>query len=43
MIHAFIAAQIGNNESTRELPFNMWIGILSQSPYYELIFFAQVF
>ncbi|XP_050594246.1 odorant receptor 63a-like isoform X1 [Bombus affinis] len=35
-------AQIGNNESTRELPFNMWIGILSQSPYYELIFFAQI-
>ncbi|XP_061939166.1 odorant receptor 13a-like isoform X1 [Apis cerana] len=36
-------ARIGNNESERVLPFNMWLNLpLSQTPYYELSFLVQI-
>ncbi|KAF3426621.1 hypothetical protein E2986_13967 [Frieseomelitta varia] len=35
--------KIGNNESERILPFNMWLNFPMVSPYYELLFLFQLF
>ena len=44
IIRTFVAANIGKNQSERVLPFNLWINLpVSISPYYEMLFFFEVF
>lgn len=39
----FFSANIGKNESNRELPFNLWVDFpVGLSPYFEILFTIQV-